>query len=164
MTTTVTFDRDSYGRAMLTARIQSHEPSHVLAFAEYDDTVWWTKSPVATTEHGYSALYHHVYRQNEQRQVIVTCGGIIQDCVIPTGYDPSESQVLTIEPMIPATIYLHGTHRLGLILLPKDVTKSMRNRIWRLKPEWNSPELKRFAEALSHGRCGTISKDNEKSV
>ncbi len=149
------FARDAWGRASLSAALHTDEPSRVMTFAEFGDNIWWAKSPFATTDHTYSVLYHHVDNA-EQRQVIVTCGSIIQDCVIPKGFDPSASQEAMIEPLTPSIIYSHGIHRLGIIVLPKTTTRSMRNRIWKLKDDFYSCALMPYADALSHGRTGHL--------
>ncbi len=150
----LTFAMDEWMRAALSATFQAPEPAHLLAFVEHGPDLWWAKSPVARTDLAYSALYHHVRHEHAQRQVIVSCGATIQDCVIPEGFDPGGPLEVQLEPLLPCTLYARHAHRLGLILVPKSATKSMRNRIWRLKSAFLSPALAPFAEALAHGRSG----------
>lgn len=153
----LSFATDSYGRASLTTTFLNKEHSHVLTFVKYGDELWWGKSPVAKEECEYSAFYHHVH-DLQKRQVIVTCGSIIQECVIPSGYDPTGSCQAVVEPFVPSIIYSKGVHSLGLILFPKSATKTMRNRIWKLKEAFFKPELMSYVEALSLGRIGYSNK------
>ena len=152
----LTFTVDAWKRVTVSAVFTWSEPAHLLAFIEHGPDMWWAKSPVAKTELTYSAHYHHVRHQQGQRQVIVSCGATIQDCVIPEGFDPGAPAEIQIEPLRPSTLYAQHPHRLGLILVPKSATKSLRNRIWRLKPALLSPALAPFAEALARGRSGHL--------
>jgi hypothetical protein len=153
MKITLSFSEDEWGRASLTGAIPTEEPCHALIYSFYKGNCWWAKSSNAMSELEYSAFYHHVYNC-EQRQVIVNCGNIIQDCVIPKGYDPTHSQVADIQPLIPSVIYSCREHELGIILIPKRGTKSLRNKIWRLKESFMNDSMLPFIDALSHGRQG----------
>jgi hypothetical protein len=148
------FSADEWGRASLAAEFASDGPCHVLTYATFDDDVWWAKTPVATDEHAFSALYQHV-RNPEGRQVIVWCGhSVVEHCIVPKGHEPAHSQEATIAPFTPSILYGCGTHELGLIIIPKTATKTLRNRIWRLKEAFLTTALIPFADALSHGRTG----------
>ncbi len=150
------FSQDEWGRARLSADLLTEEPVRVLAYATFQDKMWWAKSGKATTEQHYSALYHHV-RSEPSRQVIVNCGSIIQDCAIPSGLDPCAGASIELIPMVPCTLYQCGPHSLGILLVPQSATKSMRNGIWRLRSDRYSAELEPYREPLSHGRIGKSS-------
>lgn len=85
---------------------------------------------------------------------------MIQHCVIPKGFDPTSNTDATFDELVPSTIYANGPHTLGLIVLPKEVVKKMRNGIWRLKDEFYNNKLSLFKDALSHGRVGYTKSSN----
>ena len=150
----LTITVDAWKRVTLSAVFTWPEPAHLLALIEHGPDLWWAKSPAAKTDLTYSAHYHHVRHQHGQRQVIVSCGTTIQDCIIPEGFDPGTPGAVHLEPLLPCTLYAQFPHQLGLILVPKNTTKSLRNRIWRLKSAFQSPDLAPFAKALAQGRSG----------
>jgi hypothetical protein len=151
------FNKDEWGRASLTGTIAVSEPCHTLIYAAYKSDVWWAKSANALSEISYSALYHHVH-DGEKRQVIVNCGVTLQNFVMPSGYDPLHSCVVDITLLTPNTLYACREHELGIILLPKSATKSMRNKIWKLKDAFMTDALLPFTDELSHGRTGHRTK------
>ena len=147
------FNKDEWGRSSLTTIIHTNEPSRILTFARFGEDVWWAKSPLASTDHPYSVLYHHVHDATK-RQVIVTCGSVIQECVSPIGFDPQGPTTATLELSTPAIIFEHGEHALGIIVIPKTETKTMRNRIWRIKDLGRIKSQTLFDDTLTHGRTG----------
>ncbi|HMP75755.1 MAG TPA: hypothetical protein PKE12_05595 [Kiritimatiellia bacterium] len=133
-----------------------------MSFARFGEEFWWAKSPLASTEHPYSVLYHHV-NDATKRQVIVTCGSVIQECVIPVGFDPQGPTTAAFELSTPSIIYEHGGHALGIIVIPKTETKTMRNRIWKIKDLARIKGQTLFDDALTHGRAGHF-RTTDKSI
>lgn len=161
MQITLSFKEDEWGRASLTGTLPVNEPFHTLIYAKYMGDYWWSKSANAMGSIKYSVLYHHVH-DREKRQVLVSCDSVIDHCVIPKGYDPSSSQTAKVLPLIPNVIYQFREHELGIILIPKSGTKSMRNKIWRIKESFINDSLNPFIDALTHGRKGqSITKFKE---
>ncbi len=145
---------DDWGQASLAGTITASEPCHALTFATFKSDIWWAKSSLATIDIAYTAFYHHV-RDDHKRQVLVTCGSSsIDKCIISRGYDPIHSCIAEITPLVPSTVYSCREHDLGIILIPKSATSSMRNKIWRIKESVITKELAPFKNALAHGRRG----------
>ena len=161
MNIALNFQKDEWGRSSLSTVIHTDDLSRILTFARFGNDIWWAKSPLASTDHAYSVQYHHVHDATK-RQVIVTCGSVIQNCVIPTGYDPESPITAVIEMSTPSTIYQSGLHSLGVIIIPKADTSTLRNRIWRIKASVDRHKLILFSDALAHGRTGHFRSENEK--
>jgi hypothetical protein len=151
------FNEDEWGQASLRGAIPVVEPCYALIYAQYKGDVWWAKSANAVSELSYTASYHHVHN-GEHRQVIVNCGITLQDFVMPSGYDPSQSCIVDITLLTPITLYACREHELGILLIPKSATKTMRNKIWKLKESCMNDALLPFTGALSHGRTGHRTK------
>ena len=163
MQITLTYKEDEWNRASLTGTFPVNEPFHSLIYAKYVSECWWSKSANAMDQLDYSVLYHHVY-DGEKRQVLVRCNSFIDHCVIPKGYDPSTTQTVEMLPLIPCVLYKYREHELGIILIPKSGTKSLRNKIWRIKEAFLNDSLTPFIDALSRGRKGRIIIKDKESV
>jgi len=150
----LSYTTDNWGQASLAGTLAASEPSHILAYTIFKNDVWWAKSTLAINDIVLTAFYHHV-REMDKRQVLVTFGSSsIDHCVIPKGYDPTHSYTVEITPLVPSPIYSCREHVLGIILIPKNATRSLRNKIWRIKESFITDELIPFTNALAHGRRG----------
>jgi len=146
---------DEYSRKILSSHMNFEEDVRVMAFAWYENKVWWTKTGQCLQNFSIQIMYSHLL--NSDRQVMVTVGGaVICDCKIPNGYDPETGQEIIIKYLLPIIIYKKQEHGVGLVICPESTLKPLRNRIWRLKPAYYSNSRLFFEPALSKTRHGSM--------
>jgi len=116
---------DEWGRRSLSADLVFEQPVKVLMCAWLGSEWWWAKSPKWRTHYNWAAQYHHL--RDGSRQVIVTCGALLQDCVIPAGFDPEAPGQAEVEFLKPSALYQKESHGLGLIVVPQGAARSLRN-------------------------------------
>ena len=152
MNVALELSKDEYGRSSLCATLHFEVPVKILTYAWMEREIWWTKSSMWSTNYNWNAQYHHL--RDGTRQVIVTCASILQNCVIPAGFDPDASSLAEVEMLKPSVLYQKGEHGLGLVVVPEGAATSMRNGIWRLKQTHMNPSLQPLSQALMFTRAG----------
>ena len=99
-----------------------------------------------------SVLYHHL--SDNSRQVIVSCGAVLEHCVVPPACEPTAASHVQLKLLQPVTLYKCGEHGLGIVAVPQGAARTMRNGIWQLKRAHMNPSLEPFSAALFTTRRG----------
>lgn len=154
MNVSLNLSEDEWSRKSLATEFVFAVPTKLLLFAWHKNDIWWAKSSEWAMHHKWSALYHHL--RDGTRQVIVTSGAVIQDCIIPAGFDPETECIAEVELLTPSLLYKRDQHALGIVAVPTGAAESLRSRIWRIKNDHMNESLVPFAEALSNSRSGHV--------
>ena len=154
MNITLHLSEDEWGRKSLSTELAFEAPTKLLLYACLKNELWWAKSSEWATHHKWSAQYHHL--RDGARQVIITSGVILQDCIIPAGFDPETECQAEVKILTPSLLYRRGEHAVGIVVVPSGTAESVRNGLWRLKPAHMNESLVPFSEALSRSRNGHV--------
>jgi len=149
---TLKLSEDEWGRKSLATEFAFEVPTKLLLYARFKNDLWWVKSSEWETRHQWAAQYHHL--RDGTRQVIITSGAVLQNCIIPAGFDPETECQAEVEILKPSWLYRCGEHAVGIVAVPSGTAESLRNGIWRLKPTHMNESLTPFDEALSYSRSG----------
>ncbi len=137
----------------LTGQVDFVQPTRYLLFAWRGNELAWAKSSFSDGLTGLDICYHRCIGTHVQ--LITWVGNATSESLmLTTSHMPEAGTHCSAELSVPSVLYTKLDHGMGLLALPRGLTKSRRKGLWHIRPEAFTPELRLFEQA--YGRRGVF--------
>jgi len=141
-----------WGR-VLVGDFDFEEEARFILFAWSGQQLAWAKASYFDTGAELDICYHPCLE--DKFQLIARIAGTVStELILKSNQVPTSSMRSRAELSVPSVLYTTVDHGLGLLAVPRGLTKSRRKGLWHIRPDAMTPELALFAQA--YGRRGTF--------
>jgi len=127
------------------------QDARFLVFAWNGQSLAWAKAPRYGSGAALSIWYHECLGDDVQFIAHIS-SGCTYDLKLSASQVPNAGVNCRAEMSVPSILYTTAGHGVGILAIPRELTKSRRKGLWHLRPEALTLEMAVFEQA--RGRSG----------